>query len=187
MLKNKKFDEAIAKSNAALLLDPNSKDAIALKNEAKQAKQDAEDTAARLAREKIERQVAALLAKAKKALEEGRYADARQLAREALQLDPDSSEALTIQGDSVYLADPDNKNNRDTAKKIYEAALRQNPQDWNAHFRLGQIAFAEGDIDTAIDHLEKASLLNLSNEEIAYELGKGSVQGQAICESCQVL
>ena len=107
-LNNQDYDEAIAAANSALRISPDSYDARRLKTDAEKARQDAESAAERQAREQREREIARLLEEARTAVEDERWADARDAATRAQALDPDSGEAYAVEGDAWLLADQEN-------------------------------------------------------------------------------
>lgn len=178
-----RYDDAVDDANAALRIIPDSSAARTLKSDAEKARRDAESGAERQAREERERELSKLLTDARRAVENGRYTEARDLAAKAREIDPESGEAWAVEGDAWYLADPGSGENRRRARNAYESALRHNPEDWNAHYRLGQIAAAEGDLGEAIDSFQRAASLNPGMADIWYELGKAQFRDRRYADA----
>ena len=57
-----------------------------------------------------------------------------------------------------------------TAKRQYEALLARNPRFVAAHARLGVIAYREGDVGAAREHLEQVARLEPQNGAAPYNL-----------------
>ena len=97
----------------------------------------------------------ALLERASKAMNEGRYADAASAYRDMLFIDPNDAIAYRYLG--VALA---KSGKRAEALENYEHALQLNPNTAAVHYSMGVLFIQEGKPNAAIEHFRQASLLD---------------------------
>ena len=171
-LRAEKFDSAQELALAALRVSPDSQDAQKLRDDVLQARREAESAAEKKAREERAARLAGLLSQAQSALEQKNWGLARDKAREAQAVDASESEAWRIEGDSWYLANPDDSGARDQAERAYRTAVNKNPQDAQSHFRLGQISVKENRLSDALTHFGAATTAAPNEAEFWFELGK---------------
>jgi len=171
-LEEKRYHDAIQDAHAALRILPDSIAAKSLKDDAQKALEETESTAERKARQQREEELRRVLGKAHQAIEEGRFKEARKLASQAREIDAQSGEVWAVEGEAWYLENPRSADNRRRARDAFESALQRNPEDWKSHYRLGQIAAADGKEDEAIDSFKRAVSLHPTEAEIWYEMGK---------------
>ncbi len=102
--------------------------------------------------------------------EEFRHGEARPLLERAIELDPATPDALAARlhlGWSLYyLGEPE------AARARFEEVLRARPQEADAHFGLGLIAFDADDVEAAAGRLGTAI-------DLARRAGDAAVEGKA--------
>jgi tetratricopeptide (TPR) repeat protein len=101
----------------------------------------------------LEKQAPDLLARhpltsARMMLLEGNVQEAERIVQEALQQDPDSSEALLIRSQQLL-----SQNEISGAVEILERLLEIEPMSYQAHYRLGQAYARQGQRERAQQHL----------------------------------
>jgi tetratricopeptide (TPR) repeat protein len=102
--------------------------------------------------------------------EAGKYSEAIEVFRKALELNPRSDRAHYGLGLASLKKDP--LNGVPEAVREFKTALRFNPRNARAHFELGALAVQENDLDAAVADLEKAIQLQPDLAEAYGELGK---------------
>lgn len=102
------------------------------------------------------------------ALEKGELDNAQKLIQEALALEPDSAMALRIQC-SLYLR----RQRYDLAIPLYEALIKLNSRDKDAHLKLAQALSQTGDQNRAQEHLEVFQQLDRQDAERERRLRTG--------------
>ena len=100
------------------------------------------------------------------AAREGKYDEAIDLFRHALEIDPEHSIALQNLG-SAYRQKKDWPN----AKKALERALELNPDDPEANYSMGMVYAQQNDTDHAYEYLQKATVLRPVYPEALNNLG----------------
>lgn len=99
----------------------------------------------------------------------GKYQEAIESFRKAVELDPRSDPAHYGLGLALLKKDP---RNGAEAVREYKAALRFNPRNARAYFELGVLAAQENDLAAAADDLERAIQLQPDSAELYGELGR---------------
>lgn len=98
------------------------------------------------------------------ALINGDLAEAEKAFTILALLEPHSAEALTYQGDVLYI-----QRRWDEAKQKYEAALAEDPTLARAHYRLGLLLSRDPSLDeVALSHLKRSILLDPHYTAYAY-------------------
>lgn len=95
------------------------------------------------------------LREGKKRMESGDYAAAHELFLAALAKKPDDPETMCCLGKSSF----GNRNN-EQAILFFKNAIAKNPRFAEAHYRLGDVYLAMGDLDQAMKHHKAAIQLN---------------------------
>jgi tetratricopeptide (TPR) repeat protein len=94
------------------------------------------------------------------ALEKGELDNAQKLIQEALAIVPDSAMALRIQC-SLYLR----RQRHDLAIPLFEALIKLNSRDKEAHLKLAQALSQTGDQNRAQEHLQVFQQLDRQDAE----------------------
>lgn len=102
----------------------------------------------------------------------GDYIGARGKWQEALELDPESSRALALIGESYLLEDSDSEENREKAADYSNRAIRADEGEWLAYYTLGRIAAQRENWSSAVRDMETAAGLNPRNSGLYFDLGK---------------
>lgn len=119
-----------------------------------------------------EPELSALLKLARDKIENGKYTTAEGLLVDAICKDSKCAWAYEQLG-VIYLTI--GKNISD-AKESFAMAIKLNPEGAESWFGLGKILLSEGQTNNAIDHLQKATMIDRNNSEYQAELGKAYLE-----------
>lgn len=112
---------------------------------------------------------------AKSAITEGRYSQALLLTELIRRYFPRDLETVRLQGE-IYLA----SGRWSEARESFEAVLQADPESQGARIGLALLAEAEGDLEQALEQMERAFDLDVANGQVAAEIGR---LGSQLCHS----
>jgi hypothetical protein len=111
-------------------------------------------------------------------LRQGRYAEARELVRQALQLNPQAADYLALRAWLEHLCDGDHQLPSEQSTRLIAQALRRDPQSELAHFYNALLLKRAGRPAKAARHFARALAINPANMEAAREVRLHEMRSQ---------